>query len=204
MKTIVPGIPPLPKRPEGTDTVIVGEVEQNVAEAGDVCVCKQQSPSRRKIRIPRPAASQPPHQVNEPDDQGRYQEQAQERVGESAMMGKGEHRPAESAQNIKIGRLGSQSHGGCGQRGLAIETGASHARAGQEVCDWFQIPPKSPSRPNSENTMPVPSRVNYVAKPRSECKQHDKADPCKSGRQATDCRTSSEDSTLLPQAVGGR
>src|SRR5438067_11764893 len=45
----VPRIPLLPKWPERTYAVIVGEVEQDVADAGDIRENEQQPPSRGQI-----------------------------------------------------------------------------------------------------------------------------------------------------------
>ncbi len=56
----------------------------------------------------------------------------------SAVMREAESSPAETAQDVEIGRLGSQRKSERGERRLAIESGASDTRAGQKVCDRFQ------------------------------------------------------------------
>src|SRR5208282_1072246 len=56
-KDDVPGIPALGERPEGTDSVVVGEVEENVAEASEAGVGKEQSPARGKVGVARLAAA---------------------------------------------------------------------------------------------------------------------------------------------------
>src|SRR5579863_741523 len=66
-KSDTPRIPRPPERPERAHAVVVGEVEQDVAEAGDVGEQKQQSPARRKIRNAGLASAQPPDEIHESD-----------------------------------------------------------------------------------------------------------------------------------------
>jgi len=54
------------------------------------------------------------------------------------MMVERECSASEAAEDVKIGRLGSQSKGGSGERGIAIEPGASHVGAEKKMGDGFQ------------------------------------------------------------------
>src|SRR6266567_4456999 len=88
----VPGIPVPREWPERVDPIVVGEIKQNVAEAGNVSKQKQQSPARWKIRNVGLASAQPPDQVYETGDERRDQNQSEKRVGEAAVMGKSKDR----------------------------------------------------------------------------------------------------------------
>ena len=57
----------------------------------------------------------------------------------ATMMRETEGRAAEAAEDVEIGSLRGERESERGQRGLAVESGAAHARAGQEMGDWFQV-----------------------------------------------------------------
>ena len=57
----VPGIPLLGKGPERSDAVVIGEVEQDMAKAGEAGKKEEQSPARREIWIFRLAAAKTPN-----------------------------------------------------------------------------------------------------------------------------------------------
>ena len=59
-------------------------------------------------------------------------------MGETAMMGESEDWALEIAQDIQVGRFRRERNRGRGQRGRAVQSGTSHASAGQEVSDRFQ------------------------------------------------------------------
>jgi hypothetical protein len=84
------------------------------------------------------AAAHAPEQIDEAYYDSRIDGNAEEGVRESAMMGEGERRTSDSAQDVEIGGFGGERQRQCGERGLAIESGAPHAGAGQEVSDGFQ------------------------------------------------------------------
>ena len=63
---------------------------------------------------------------------------ADERMSEPAMVSEPERRTAKAAQYVQVGRFGGERERERGQRGLAVEPGTSHARAGQKVSDRFQ------------------------------------------------------------------
>src|SRR5271169_5437773 len=95
----VPGVPFLGKWPERTDAVIVGEVEQDVADAGKACVEVKQSPARREIRVFELAPAQTPDQINEADHDGSVEWNSEEGMGEAAMVGEGEGSTAKAAED---------------------------------------------------------------------------------------------------------
>ena len=101
----VPGIPLLGKRPERAHAVIVGEVEQNVAETGEAGIEKEQSPARRKVGIFYLASAQTPNQIDEAEHHRGVDRNSKKRVRESTMMRKAERRAAESAENVEIRSL---------------------------------------------------------------------------------------------------
>lgn len=54
------------------------------------------------------------------------------------MMSEAESWAAEAAEDIQIGSLCRERQHRCGQSCLAVEAGAAHAGASQEMGDWFQ------------------------------------------------------------------
>ena len=110
-----------------------------MAEARKASVEEQESPARRQVGIVGSAAAQTPEQIDEAEDYRRYQRDAEKRVGEAAMMGKSEDRAAdETAEDVEIRSFGGEREGQRGQRCLAVQAGASQARAGQKVGEGFQ------------------------------------------------------------------
>src|SRR6266404_2846932 len=59
-------------------------------------------------------------------------------MGEPAMVSESEDRTFKSRQHVEVRRFGRKSHGGGGERGLAIKSGAGEACASQKVGDGFQ------------------------------------------------------------------
>jgi len=59
-------------------------------------------------------------------------------MSESAVTGEAEGGAMEAAQDIEIRSLGGQRQHSCGKRGLAIESGAVHAGASQEVSNGVE------------------------------------------------------------------
>ena len=54
------------------------------------------------------------------------------------MMCEAENPAFKLAQHVQVWRFGGECHRSRGERGLAIESGSSHASPGQEVGDRFQ------------------------------------------------------------------
>ena len=57
---------------------------------------------------------------------------------EAAMVGETEGGAADAAEDIEVWGFGGEGERERGERGLAVESGASQACAGQEVGDGFQ------------------------------------------------------------------
>ena len=56
------------------------------------------------------------------------------------MVGEAERWAANDASDhVEVGSFGGERERECGQRSLAVESGTSHAGAGQEVSDGFQV-----------------------------------------------------------------
>ena len=102
----IPGDPAFGERPEGTDPVVVGEVEENVTEAGEAGINEEQSPARGKVGIARFAAAQTPEEIDESDDCRSHDGHAEERMSETTVMVEAESGSAEAAEDIKVGCLG--------------------------------------------------------------------------------------------------
>ena len=130
----VPGVPVgIPGR-EGPHAVVVGEVEQDVAERGEEREAPEENPARRDGGLFSADMMEAPAEERDHEgDHGR----ADERVGESAMVLEADQRPAESPEDVEVGGFRGECHGQRGVRGLAIEAGAAQACAGEEVGDWF-------------------------------------------------------------------
>jgi hypothetical protein len=74
------------------------------------------------------------------------------------MVGEAEGGAAESAKNVEVGSFRGEGKRERGQRGLAVESGASHASAGQEVGDGFQAVKKDSMGMQGEMPTPRPKR----------------------------------------------
>ena len=73
------------------------------------------------------------------EDTGEYQRRlerdAEEGMGDAAMVLKASHGPAEAPQRIDVGELGRYGHGQRGVGRTAVEAGPGEARTGQNVRD---------------------------------------------------------------------
>ena len=63
---------------------------------------------------------------------------------EPTVVRKRENRTVESSQDIQVRCFRSQRHRRGRERSSAIESGASHARAGKKMRDRLQVPPVLP------------------------------------------------------------
>lgn len=54
------------------------------------------------------------------------------------MVIEAEGRTAEAAENVEVGRFRGERERSCGERGFAVQPGAAHIRAEQEMGDGFQ------------------------------------------------------------------
>ena len=56
----------------------------------------------------------------------------------ATMMRETKDSALELAEDVQVWGFGSERHRGCGERRLAIQSGSSHAGAGQKVGNGFQ------------------------------------------------------------------
>ena len=117
------------KWPERAHTIVIREVEKNVAEPSETREAEQQAPARRNIRIANFASAQSPEKINQSDDRGGYQRHSEKRMCEAAVMIKSECGASKTAEDIDVGSFGRQRHRSRGQCGLAVESGAAHGGA---------------------------------------------------------------------------
>src|SRR5258708_25562030 len=82
----VPGNPAFGERPERAYSIVVGEVEENVAEPRQAGGGEQQSPARRKIGIAGLASAQTPDEIDVSNDHGGHKRDAQEGLSAAAVM----------------------------------------------------------------------------------------------------------------------
>jgi hypothetical protein len=109
-----------------------------VAEAGEAREQEKHSPAGRKVRVIDSSASQTPDEIDEADDNNSIERYAKKRMRESAVMSEAERWSPEATEHIEIWSFGGEGQRERGQRGFAIESGASHAGTGQKVGDGFQ------------------------------------------------------------------
>ena len=147
-------IPARIEREERAHAVVVGPVEQDVRRGRDKAGEVQPSPADHARLEPAgrgaPGSrfivgkfSQPPLLIpamEQPDaahDDRGHDRDGNERVGDAAMMLQAFHGPAQSPENVHIRGFGSQRRAQGGVGGLAIESRAPHAGAGEEMREWL-------------------------------------------------------------------
>lgn len=109
-----------------------------MAQSRQACINKEQTPTRRNIRMVGFALSESPDEVYECHDHYGDQRYSQERMGESPMVSKAKSGTFDPSKNIQVGSLGGKRQRECSKRRLAIKSCAPHARASQKVSDRFQ------------------------------------------------------------------
>ena len=109
-----------------------------MAEASEAGIEKEQPPMRRKIWFFHFAAAKTPEKIDDADDDCRIERNSEKGVRETAMMSKSEGGAADPAEDVEIRGFSGECARKRGKCGLAIESGAPHAGAGQKVCDGFQ------------------------------------------------------------------
>jgi hypothetical protein len=75
------------------------------------------------------------------DDYGCFEGEADEGVGPSAVVLEGGDGAFEEPEDVEVGDLGGEGHGGGGVGGLAVEAGAGEDGSGHEVgqgVHWVQ------------------------------------------------------------------
>ena len=76
-------------------------------------------------------------EVDGADDERGFEGEAEEGVGDAAVVLEGGDGAAEGPEGVEVGRFGGEGHGEGGVGGLAVEAGAGEAGSGQEVGDGF-------------------------------------------------------------------
>ena len=80
-----------------------------MADACKAGVGEKQSPARGKVGVARLAAAETPEKINECNDHSGDQRNAQERMGESAVMIQAERGAAKAAEDVEVGSFSGQS-----------------------------------------------------------------------------------------------
>ncbi len=133
----VPGVPGVVEGREGADTVVVGEVEEDVQHAAQTGIQEEQPPAGgERGRL----AAQPVEGVDDAQGEGRIQREPEQGVGEAAMVGEAGHRAEEVHHHVDVRHLAGDGHDGGGVGGGAVQPGAADAGAGKNVGDRFQVP----------------------------------------------------------------
>src|SRR5215472_10212791 len=134
----VPGVPLPPKRPKRSHAIVVGEVEQDVTQTGDIGKEEQQSPARRKVGNVGSSSSKKPNQVHDRGDHGGSKYQSRKGMCEATVMGKAVYRTSKSQKDVEVRGLGGKRHGRGGESCFAIESCSSEDGTGQKVSDGLQ------------------------------------------------------------------
>ena len=149
MKTEAARIPARIEGKKGADAVVVGPVEQDVAESGDERGEVDPEPAHRLMparRAVRPVverrgsakASTLSPTMEEPGcsrDRSGDEGDCDEGMRDAAMMLQLFDGPGETPDDVEVGGFGGQHGGQRGVGGFAIESGAADAGAGKEVRD---------------------------------------------------------------------
>jgi hypothetical protein len=117
-----------------------------MAVARDACGSIQHSPARKESRSRRfrewleraPTPVKIVANVYERDDQGGDNWDAEDGVGESAMMGEADSAAFEVPKHVDVWSFGGEGHSNGSECGLASEAGAAQGGAVEEVGDGFQ------------------------------------------------------------------
>ena len=150
MKTKEPGVPAGVEGKEGTEAVVVGPIEQEMAEKSHEGEEIQLAPADGKeaalalavllgcaggnvAGIAFAAASPAVPDPDDGEDHSGVDGEAEEGVGPAAMMGEAGDGTAEGPDGVEVGSLGGEDHGEGGVGGAAIEAGAGEAGAGEAV-----------------------------------------------------------------------
>ncbi len=81
-------------------------------------------------------------QINQSQNRDRYERHPNKAVGDTAMVLQSGDRALDPPDHVDVCRFGGKHHGYRGQRALAVEAGASHACAGQEMSNGIQVVPR--------------------------------------------------------------
>src|SRR5271163_4278991 len=82
------------------------------------------------------------HEVHKSQRRRRHERHTDEAMGDPAMMLQRRKRALQGPEHVDIGGFGGEHHGQRRQSALAVESGASHAAAGQEMSERIQVFPR--------------------------------------------------------------
>ena len=129
------GVPARIEGSEGTDAVVVGVVEKDVAEECDEGEDVEARPVdggglfEGFVSLEAPAVEEPEGAC----DYGGFERDAEEGVGEASMVLECGDGAFECPEDIDVGKGGADGHGGGGVGGFAVEAGAGEDGSGHEV-----------------------------------------------------------------------
>ena len=129
------------ERGEGAQAVVVGVVEEQVAAKSDEGEEPEQAPADgsggrfgQKFGERGCATFAPVvEEIDEGDDEGGFELEAEEGVGPAAVMLEGGDGAADGAEVVEVRSLGGEGHGEGGVGGPAVEAGTGEDGAGHEV-----------------------------------------------------------------------
>jgi hypothetical protein len=136
------GVPAGVEGEKGADAVVVGVVEEDVAEEGDEGEEIEARPVDRcgggclramgiagLLAIQEQAVGEP----EEADDCCGFEGDAEEGVGDASMVLEDGDGALEGPEDVDVGKLGGDGHGGGGVGGFAVEAGAGEDGSGHDV-----------------------------------------------------------------------
>ena len=131
------GVPVGVEGEEGAQAVVVGPVQEEVREEGEEGEEEEQGPVWWGFGFGY-AGGAPAEAVvgvkGEGDESG-FERDAEEGVGDAAMMLEAGERAAEGEEGVDVGELGRDGHGEGGVGGATVEAGAGEDYAGEDVGD---------------------------------------------------------------------
>jgi len=144
------GVPAGVEGEEGTDAVVVGVVEEDVAEQGDESeevkagpvdgggvTCLPAMGIARFLAAEVPAVEEP----EEGDDNCGFDGDTYEGVGEATVVLEGGDGAFEGPEDVDVGECRGDGHGGGGVGGFAVEAGAGEDGSGHDVSEWVHWVP---------------------------------------------------------------
>jgi hypothetical protein len=133
------GVPSRVEREEGAQAVVVGPVQEEVREEGKEGEEIKLGPANGgmgQLGL-RAAGADAVQGVESGGDEGGFERDAEESVGDAAMMLEAYEGAAQRPEGVDVRELGGDDHGGGGIGCATVEAGARENRAGEDVSDWL-------------------------------------------------------------------
>ena len=132
----IQGVPSRVERKEGTDTIVIGPIHENVAECSQQTKQPQNTPARGEDRrLVAETMPKPNDASNGESDEGS----TEEGVRDPAMMLKARDWPAKTPEDIHVRSLGCQGHAQRCVSGPTIEASTRETGSGKKMSDGFHI-----------------------------------------------------------------